>query len=219
MNTGFQPIDPDNWERKLYFDYYMKQIKSKYTLTVQMDITHLLQVVKARGLRFFPTYLYAIMRGVNQYKAFKMGYDKDGRLGYWDVLHPSYTLFHPDDQTFSDVWSEYDDCFDVFYQRVNTDMEQYKDVKGIVAKPHVPPNFCSVSSMPWLSFSGFAQDTHEPSDLLTPLIRFGKYYEEHNRTRIPFAIFVNHAVADGYHTSQLINEIAALVANTEDWMG
>ena len=217
-NAVFTPINKEKWGRKPYFDYYMERIKSKYTLTVQMDISPLIQAIQKQEYRFFPTFLFAIMKGINQNESFRMGYDAEGQLGHWQFLHPSYTIFHPDDQTFSDIWSEYSADFQTFYQNVTNDMEIYKGVKGISTKPGAPPNFCSVSSIPWLSFSGFAQDTYEASQLLTPLIRFGKYYQEGDKTLIPFAIFVNHAVADGYHTAKLINEISDIVSDVKEWI-
>ncbi|WP_321335078.1 CatA-like O-acetyltransferase [uncultured Bacteroides sp.] len=105
-----------------------------------------------------------------------------------------------------------------FYNAVIHDIEQYKTVKEIKARPNQPANFCSVSSIPWLSFTGFAQDTYEVSDLLFPLIRFGKYFSEQDKVLIPLAVFVNHAVADGYHTSKLINDIQDYASKADEWI-
>lgn len=217
MDAIFQPIDFEKWSRKPYFDYYINKIKCKYTLNANIDITELRTVVKDKKIKFFPTFLYVILRAVNLNQEFRMSYDKEGRLGFWNFVVPSYTIFHDDDKTFSDVWSEYNEDFEVFYETVLADMEKYKGVKGIKAKANCPENFCSVSSLPWLSFTGFAQDTYEPSDFLFPLIRFGKYTENNNRILVPIAVFVNHAVADGYHTSKLINDIQKFSSTIEEW--
>lgn len=213
----FTSIDIDTWSRKEYFDYYYNNIKCKYTLNANINITALRLAQKKRQLKFFPTFLYAIMRAVNANKEFRMSF-KDGQLGYWDYLVPSYTLFHDDDKSFSDVWSAYHESFKLFYETIVQDMETYKDVRGIKARKDRIPNFCSVSSVPWLSFTSYSQDTYSESDMLFPLIRFGKYFEEDNKILIPFAVFVNHAVADGYHTSKLINDIQDLVSDPESWI-
>ena len=137
-----------------------------------------------------------------------MSFDGEGRLGYWEEVVPCYTLFHPEDKTFTDIWSEYSDDFDTFYRTVVADMEQYGGVTGVVkARPGQPANFCPVSSLPWLSFTSFAQDTYTESPFLFPLIKFGKYFEQDGRTLIPVSVFVSHAVADGYHTCKLINDM------------
>lgn len=35
----------------------------------------------------------------------------------YDILHPNYTIFHEDDHTFTDVWTEYTEDFKIFYNR------------------------------------------------------------------------------------------------------
>ena len=73
--------------------------------------------IRKRGIKFFPTMLYIIMKAVNQNKEFRMSFDENGRLGYWEQVVPCYTLFHPDTHTFTDIWSEYSDDFDTFYPK------------------------------------------------------------------------------------------------------
>lgn len=208
MNTQFHIIDKSTWERSIYFDYYYTQIKCKYNLNANLDITHLVEGQKARGLRFFPVMLYVIMKAVNQNKEFRMSFNEEGQLGYWEEVVPSYTLFHPENKTFTDIWSEYSADFETFYQTVVSDMAQYRNVTGVIkARPGQPANYCPVSSLPWLSFTAFAQDTYSENKLLFPLIKFGKYFEANGRIQIPVSVFVSHAVADGYHTCKLMNDM------------
>ena len=208
LNTRFHLIDRSAWERNVYFDYYYHQIKCKYNLNANLDITPLVEWQKARGLRFFPVMLYVIMKAVNRNKEFRMSFNAGGELGYWEEVVPSYTLFHPETKTFTDIWSEYSEDFDTFYQTVVADMERYRNVTGVIkARPCQPANFCPVSCLPWLSYTAFAQDTYSESTLLFPLIKFGKYFEANGRTQIPVSVFVSHAVADGYHTCKLINDM------------
>lgn len=217
-SAKFIRLNTETWERKEYFDYFYNQIKCKYTLNVNLDISKLLETSKQLKLKFFPSFLYVIMRSVNQNKEFRMSFDNQGNLGYWNYVVPSYTIFHEDTKTFSDIWSDYNEDFSLFYQGVRRDMETYKHVKGIKARSDQPANFCSISSLPWLSFTGYNQDTYTESSFLFPLIRFGKYHTEGEKTLIPFAVFVNHAVADGYHTAKLINDIQEITNKPEEWM-
>ena len=56
---------------------------------------------------------------------------------------------------------------------------------GHQGRHHTPENFCSVSSLPWLSFTSFAQDTYAESRLLFPLIRVGKHFVQGRNRLIP----------------------------------
>lgn len=219
MIPEFQKIDLRTWERQAYFEYYYHKIKCKYTLNVRIDVTELLRCKEEKRLKFFPIFLYVILRAVNRNKEFRMSFDVEGNLGYWNYVVPSYTVFHKDDHTFSDIWSEYHEDFGCFYRSVLADVQQYGNIKSIKAKPGQPANFCSVSSLPWLDFTSFSQDTYSESALLFPLIRFGKYTEESGGIQLPLAVFVHHAVADGYHTSKLINDIREYAAHPQEWMG
>lgn len=218
MNNTFHLIDRTKWERDIYFDYYYNRIKCRYTLNANIDITELVAYRKHRGLKFFPTMLYVIMRVVNANKEFRMDFDSNNRLGYWEEVVPSYTVFHDETKTFTDVWSEYDRDFSTFYDTVLRDMETYGGITGVIkARPGQPRNFCPVSCLPWLSYTAFAQDTYVENSLLFPLIKFGKYFERDGRLLLPFSVSVHHAVADGYHTCKLINDVQEMVADPSAW--
>lgn len=223
----FLPVDMENWARKPYYDYYINFIKCRYNLSASIDVSNLVPLVKARGLRFYPTFIYVVTRVMNQNPEFRMAYDSRGRLGVWEWVSPSYTIFHKDDHTFSDIWTEWNESFSVFYENAVSDMEKYKDVKGVKGKPDQPENTYPVSAAPWLSFTGYAIDTYEDSNMLRPIITFGKYKREGGaplsdtgggRILLPFSVYAHHAVADGYHTCKLINEVAELAAQPEQWI-
>lgn len=210
----FHIIDKTTWERAIYFDYYYNQIKCKYNLSANINITNLVRKQKECNLRFFPTMLYAIIKAVNLHKEFRMSFNENGELGYWDEVVPCYTLFHDENKTFTDIWSQYNDDFEVFYKTVLKDIKQYGNITGVIkARPNQPKNFCPISCLPWLSFTNFAQDTYTENSFLFPLIKFGKYFENDNRIMLPISVFVNHAVADGYHTCKLINDIQEIAQN------
>lgn len=206
MNDDFEPVDMEKWERREHFWYYTNTLRTSYQMNVDIDITVFYNWTREKRYRFFPSFLYVIMTAVNQNREFRMAY-KDGVLGFYTQCHPSYTIFHKDDCTFSDIWSEYDSDFKTFYKNCTRDMEMYKDVKGVKTKPGRPDNFCPVSCAPWITLTGFGHDTSGPSQMYFPVINFSKFYEKEGRRYLPLSVFVNHAAADGYHTSKLILDI------------
>lgn len=222
----FTPVDLENWPRREYFAYYFDRLKCRYSITATLDITRLMRRRRQLQRRFFPILLYVIMRAVNRQgdeenagnSAFRMAFDVQGRLGRWSYCNPVYTVFHEDDATFSDLWSQWSPDFSVFYETVLADMAGYGDVRGIKGRARTPENFCSVSSLPWLSFTSFAQDTYAESRLLFPLIRVGKHFVQGRKRLIPVAVSVHHAVADGFHTAGLFHDMQAAADTTEQWL-
>lgn len=203
----FQLYDMETWERAEYFHYYMDLIKTRYNLNVNIDITGFMQVLKEKNLKFFPSMLYIVMRTVNTFREFRTCLDREGRPGYWNFCNPSYTVFHKDTHTFSDIWSPYSEDFHTFYETVVADIARYGDMKGVKGRGDRPENFVPVSSLPWLSFTGYGCDTYSDSRMILPIILFGKHFEQNGRMLLPFSISVNHATADGYHSSLFLNTI------------
>ena len=161
----FKYIDMDKWPRKEHFDYYRTKIVCGYSCTVQLDVTSLLKQVKEKGLRFYPAFVYCVSYIVNSMNEFKMAVDKDGLPGYYDVSHPNMTIFHEDDHTFSDMWTEYYPEFSRFYENTVSNMEKYKNTKGIKVRDNQPPNFFCISCVHTSMFINSLQELINTIDL------------------------------------------------------
>lgn len=207
----FHLIDLDTWERREHFQYYTEMIKCGYSLTAELDVTDFLKLIRQKGLKFYPSFVYCVSSVVNSLNEFKMGLSKEGLPGIWDTVHPSFTVFHNDDHTFSDLWTYYSDDFPSFYRAMTDDMKTYGDHKGIKGKPGQPQNFFCISCVPWLSYTGLSTMSADASPNLFPIITYGKYEEAGGRYKIPLTVTISHAAADGYHTSLLINQIQEFI--------
>ena len=215
----FHVINRETWPRSIYFDYYINTIRCRYNLGADLDMTNLQRFRQKKGLKFFPVMLYVIMRAVNNHEECRMAFNELGEPGFWDVVHPCYTLFHPENETFTDIWSEYSGDFSRFYDVVLDDMARYRHVTGkIKARDHEPPNICPVSSLPWLTFTNFAQDSCAENRFLSPLIKFGRYETRGEKIIIPVSVSVHHAAADGFHTCRLINEMQQMLSTPETYL-
>jgi chloramphenicol O-acetyltransferase type A len=214
----FNRIDMDQWVRREHYQYYTENILTSYQVNIMLDVTKLKKRCRKKEVRFYPAMIYAIMKGINQNDNFRMAVDAEGQLGVYDVCHPSYTIFHEDDETFSDIWTEWQEDFPAFYHAAVEDMETFQNVKGVKAKPDKPAAFTPISCVPWISFTGVSHDTPGPRNMYFPIITFGKYYKENDRWLMPFSIYVNHAAADGYHTARLLNEIQEICNHCKKWI-
>ena len=103
----FTPIDPNTWPRRDHFNYYRNILPVGYTVTVRLDVTRFRAMLAHRGLKFYPSFIWCVSHTILSHPAFRMGVDKEGNPGVHDVVHPNYTVFHEDDHTFSDCWTEH----------------------------------------------------------------------------------------------------------------
>lgn len=115
---NFQIIELDTWYRKSsYFDHYMNEAKCSFSITANVNVTNLLAVLKKKKIKLYPAFIYIVSRVIHSRPEFRTTFDDKGQLGYWEQMHPCYTIFHQDDQTFSALWTEYSDDFSQFYRQ------------------------------------------------------------------------------------------------------
>jgi len=157
--------------------------------------------------------LYLITKVVNRHEEFRTAMNKDGNLGVYDNLMPSYTVFHTESETFSNIWTEYSNDYSTFCDNYNRDLAEYGSLNKMFAKPNEPENTFPISMIPWTSFDGFNLNLQKGYDYLLPIFTLGKFYHLDNQCFIPFAIQVHHAVCDGFHISRFINDIQYLLDN------
>ena len=127
----FTPIDLHTWKRGRMFYYFSKLAPTGYSLTVDIDITHMREVLKKANLKFFPAYLWIVTKTLNMQQEFKIA-EKDGMTGYYESLTPLYAAFHDDDKTFSLMWTEYNDDFMLFYDSYIEDQTKYGKNHGVL---------------------------------------------------------------------------------------
>lgn len=215
----FHVMNLEKWERKTHYEAYTTFLPMHWNITVKLDLSVLLSVLAAEGLRLYPAMLYLASTAINAMPEFRMAYDTQGNLGYYDSISPSYTIFHEQDHTFSDIWTAYQIDFKAFYEAVVQDMTDWKDVRGYHTKPNRPQNCVPMSMVPWLAFESCAFDTPKSSKMLLPVLTFGKYTkQEENRYTMPLSIFANHAVADGWHCAQLVEKMQQLADTSAVWI-
>lgn len=74
----------------------------------------------------------------------------------------------------------------------------------------MPANVFDISSLPWTSFTGFTLNMRGGWNHLLPIFTLGQYREVAGRMKLPLAVQIHHAAADGFHTARLIKELEEL---------
>lgn len=205
---GFRVWDMESWPRREHYAYYTGALPVGFTVTAPLDVTAVLDACHRRGIKFYPAFVWCVTRVVNRTECLRMFTDGEGRLCVWDAVVPNYTVFHPEDETFSDMWTEYREDFADFYAAMLADMAAAAQVRGIKAKPGQPANFYCISMVPWLEFTGSSTFTAGGRPQFFPIITAGKYrMEGDGRCRLPMSFTIAHAVCDGFHASRFFADV------------
>lgn len=203
----FERIQLDGWARREHFEHYRSQVPCTYSMTTKLDITALVEA----KVRLYPAMLYLLTRAVNRFPEFRMDFDSEGKLGVYGEMHPCYTIFHRDSETFTNLWTEHTEDYQVFCRAYERDLEQFSGNKSMMAKPGVPANTFPVSMIPWESFDGFNLNLEKGYSYLLPIFTMGRYAENNGRYLLPLSIQVNHAVCDGFHVCRFVSALREMI--------
>ncbi|MDY0023971.1 MAG: chloramphenicol acetyltransferase [Candidatus Izemoplasmatales bacterium] len=201
-------IDIYKWKRKKYYEYYQAFDNPTFSLNVNIDITCLIAHIKKEKLKFFPTFLYCLMKAINEVDEFKYRI-RSNRVVLHDIVHPSFTVLNNDEQY---VFCEavFNDDFLTFYNQTIKNIEiaysgnNLEDEEG-------KDDLIFISSLPWISFTGLTQPFSKNEPLSIPRVTFGKYFEEDSTIKLPFSIQVHHGLVDGLHVAKLLNKITEAI--------
>lgn len=206
---NYTKINLNEWSRGEIFNYYIDQMRVVMSMTVDLNVTALTSYIRSKGLKFYPCMLWIVSKVINAHDEFKYSWDEDGNLIKWDFVSPSYSEFHPEDESFTKIVTEYSDDFSVFYARFMENSVKYKDARGILKDQ--PKNSFDVSCLPWVRYRSFDLHVFDEGKFLAPVVTWGKFEEECKGTILPLTMSIHHAVADGFHISRFFTELQAAV--------
>lgn len=212
------PIDLSTWPRRQHFEHYRRAVPCTYSMTVELDATRFAETLRRSARKTYVAQVWAIATVVNRYEEFRTCVDEEGRPALWPVVHPAFTVFNPDRETFACVGVPYRADFGEFHAAASAALAEHRGATDMFPLGPPPPNSFDVSSLPWTSFTGFHLDVAGGHDHLAPIFTLGRYVEREGQVRLPLAVQVHHAVADGFHTARLVAELQELL-HEPTWVG
>jgi len=214
----YTPVDLSRWARKEHFEVFQSFAQSTFNQTVLLDITALLKHIKEVGWKFYPTIIFLLSKIVNSRAEFRMAM-KNNELVIWNEVHPNYTIFHNETETFSALWSHYDGNIHHFQNVYSEDVARYGNNLSYWPKEESRENIFFISAIPWVSFTSFNVNVANMQNFFAPMFTLGKYYNQDGKILLPLAVQVHHSVCDGFHVARLINELQEMCDDIRDLSG
>lgn len=211
MNSA-TAIDLGTWPRRQHFEHYRSVVPCTYAMTVELDVTDFVQVIAGTSCKTYLAQIWALAAVVNRHSEFRMCVQADGSPAVWDVVHPSFTIFHPETETFSSLWTPFDEDFATFHDAATAVIAEHGKSAELFPQGNPPPNSFDVSSLPWASFTAFSLNIAGGWDHLAPIFTLGKYVQRDDKTLLPLALQVHHAAIDGFHVSRFVNEVQEVLS-------
>ncbi len=203
-------LDMENYARKAHFDYFRSLCYPYVGVTVDVDVTNVLDFSRKHCRSFYLTFLHIAALAADGVPAFRQRIRGNGIVEYSEcptshtepVEGGRYcycTLHH------HMGWREY------FEQAEKARQDCAKN--GIAEDADVESMYF-ISALPWLRYSSLIQPV-AGGDESNPRITWGKYEtDEKGRVIMPVSVLAHHALVDGIHIAgfyeNLENEINKL---------
>lgn len=195
--------------RQKQYEYFLSLQNPHVSLTVNCDISRLMQVTKEQNFPFFLTLLHCVIGAANAVPELRQRIRGQEVVEYENCLS-SHTVSLPDGGY---CYCELD-CskpLEEFLPYAQEAVERAKTAASLDDGEDSGRLFF-VTCVPWLSFTSLHLPTADAKDS-NPRISFGKYFEQEGKTLLPVQLQVHHGLVDGIHIARFYQGIEERIQN------
>lgn len=208
---SYRIVDMSADPRSGQFAYFRSMADPWAGITVPVDITAFRAALHGRP--FFLSFLYAVTRAANAVPELRRRL-KDGQVVEYDRCCPSYTAMK-DNGVY--VYCLVDSG-ELPYDEFLADGKRRQAAalaSGELVETGDPLSNFFVSSVPWLAYTQL-KHPHCGGEDSNPRFSWGKFNEQNGRLTLPVTVYVNHALADGWHLTQFYQNLERELSRLTD---
>lgn len=202
-----QKIDIENWVRKDHYLFFKNFDEPFYGVCVNIDCTNAYKRAKELKTSFFLYYLHKSTLAANRVEAFRYRLEENDVYLY-DVIDPESTVDRPNG-TFGFSHMDFHEDYDQFVAEASKVIDKVRNSTGIDLCAAV--NAIHYSAVPWINFTSLSHARNFSRQDSCPKISFGKMTETNGKRSMPVSVHVHHALVDGVHVGQYIDEFQKLM--------
>ena len=158
MNYKF--LDMDCYKRKSHFEYFRNLSYPYVGVTVNVDITDLVLVVKEKRLPFFLTVCHCVAKAVNGVPEFRRRIIEN-KIAEYEMCKTSHTVAL-DDGTYCYCTLDHDMLFQDYLPYAIKAQEDAKIVKNIEDNVDDVDELIFISTLPWFSYTAMVNPVPTP---------------------------------------------------------
>ncbi len=203
-------LDKSTWKRREHFDFFSKYDEPFFGIVTEIDCTKAYQISKEKKQSFFAYYLHKSILAVNLVEELRYRI-KGNEVLIYDEIHASTTIGRKD-ETFGFTSVAFHKDFEVFNTSLKSEIEGVRSTTGLRINENASKqNVVHYSSIPWNTFSGLTHARNFKVEDSAPKITFGKMFQKEDKKIMNVAIYVHHALADGFHIAKHLDYFQKLM--------
>jgi chloramphenicol O-acetyltransferase type A len=204
------------WARRGHFDLYRAWDDPTFNVAANVDLTALLETVRAQSVSVTAAIVFLIARTANGIPEFRWRIRGESVVEH-DVVHPSSTVLGTND-LFGFCDFDYTPRFEEFAA------EYAVRVAAAQAAPSLDAGLTRddvlyMTAIPWVSFTSFSHPMPTTPPDSVPRIAWGRFFEVDDRSMMPLSVQGHHALMDGLHIGRFFEAFQADASNPERALG
>ncbi|MFH5810770.1 CatA-like O-acetyltransferase [Companilactobacillus sp. FL22-1] len=211
----FSKIDLNNWTRKESFEYFLKQA-SVHSATHEIRIEHVLNFVKSNHYKFYPLFIYSVLRVINSNYLYRLDFNDQGELGFYDSSVVAYSIFDNKRELFSYLETADTYTFAEFHRNYLDEVEKYRDTGKLFPMGALSKNVVNISMAPWASFNSYNVNNINNSRTLLPSVSASTFQKRSDGIKLPVTFQIHDAAGDSYQTAQFFNKLQEIFDEPEE---
>ena len=208
-------LDIQNWSRKEHYEFFKDFDEPYFGIVADIDCTNAYKFCKQNNISFFAYYLHKSLIAVNTIEEFRYRIIDD-KITVFDKIHAAATIGR-DDGTFAFTLIEYIEEFTEFYDNLNSQIAKVQQSSGLfMYDDKFRKDVIHYSTTPWLQFKGLTHARKFSTGESTPIIVFGKIFEENENYKMPVSVNAHNSLMDAMHVAKYYQEFTKLLDHFQD---
>ena len=196
-------IDMATYPRRDHFEHFYGMAYPYVGVTVDVDVTALLNLCRERGYSLYLMVLHAVALAADEVDEFRRRID-DGGIVEYDECPTSHTELKPDG-TYAYCTLHHHMPLEEYLQRAEAARAVARESGSIEEEAEVQSMYF-ISTLPWLHYTQLIQPV-ACGEESNPRFTWGKYQQNaEGRMMMPLSVLVHHALADGVHIAKFYDE-------------
>lgn len=208
----YQKISLPTWKRAGHFQLYKDCGLPFVGMTVQMDVTALVEACKLKKMRFSRAFMYLIMQSIAANENFRLRINQ-GEVVLFETVDPSFTVLDSRDELFYIAVAETCERFAEF-EHSATHAESCALENRRLSEKRL--DLAYITCIPWVGYSELFQPLFITASDSIPRFAWGKYDKVGKDYKMPFTIFGHHGFIDGVHIARFIEDMKQRILHSID---
>ncbi len=196
-------IDLETWPRSAIFHFFREFTEPLHGVCLRLDCTEAFQFAKARELSVFLTLVHCSLAAAHQVENFRTRI-VDGEAWEYECIDGGSAVARPNG-AIGFAHYPFRESIVEFVQEASAEVKRVSGRTDIERYPY--PNLIRFSTLPWFDFTSISHARNFDFEDSAPRITFGKIAESAGRRTLPVSIHVHHALADGSHVAEFVEEL------------